>query len=246
MRTYTVRKGDTLAKIASTHNTTVEAIARENNIINPNLILEGQILQIPSLQENRLTKENINQKVKDYINFLEGKMLRKTLSPQQTANINLIFQTCLNQDVTDLRMVAYILATVQWETARTFLSIDEFGKGKGKPYGIPHPKTGKIYYGRGFIQITWHDNYNRFNTILKQSGFNNLDLVNKPEQTNNPDIAAFILVYGMKKGRFTGRRLADYFTDTTDDWFNARRIVNGTDKAVIIKDIAIQTYYIIK
>ena len=50
----------------------------------------------------------------------------------------------------------------------------------------------------------------------------------------------------MKKGRFTGRRLADYFTDTQEDWFNARRIVNGTDKAVIIKDIAIQNYHIIK
>ena len=246
MRTYVVQRGDTLSRIASAHNTTVETLSRENNISNPNLITVGQRLNIPVPVENRLSRNNIAQKVKDYINFLEGKMLRRVLSPEQIANINLIFQTCLNQEVTDLRQVSYILATVQWETNRTFTPLDEIGKGRGKAYGIPHPKTGKTYYGRGFIQITWFDNYSRFNTILRQSGFNSVDLVNKPEQANNPDIAAFILVYGMRKGRFTGRRLADYFTDTTEDWFNARRIVNGTDKAVIIKDIAIQTYYIIK
>lgn len=247
MRQYTVQRGDTLAKIASTHNTTVELIAKENNIVNPNLIRVGQLLTIPSPAiTNILTSRNIGTKVKDYINFLEGKMLKRILSPEQKANINLIFQSCLNQQITDLRMIAYILATVQWETNRTFTPLDEIGRGRGRAYGIPHPKTGQTYFGRGFIQITWFDNYSRFTTILRQSGFPTVDLVNKPEQANNPDIAAFILVYGMKKGRFTGRRLADYFTDTQEDWFNARRIVNGTDKAVIIKDIAIQNYHIIK
>jgi spore germination protein len=44
---YTVRQGDTLFAIASRFGTTVEAIARLNNISNPNLIFPGQVLLIP-------------------------------------------------------------------------------------------------------------------------------------------------------------------------------------------------------
>ena len=40
---------------------------------------------------------------------------------------------------------------------------------------------------------------------------------------------------GMRDGTFTGKRLADYFTAKTSDWVNARKIVNGLDRA---KDIA--------
>ena len=45
--TYTVKKGDTLSKIANMYNTTVDAIASLNNIKNKNLIIIGQKLLIP-------------------------------------------------------------------------------------------------------------------------------------------------------------------------------------------------------
>ena len=38
----------------------------------------------------------------------------------------------------------------------------------------------------------------------------------------------------MKEGLFTGRGLADAFTDEMTDWTGARRIVNGRDRAVEI------------
>lgn len=44
---YTVVAGDTLFKIARQFNTSVQAIAQANNIANPNLIIIGQVLQIP-------------------------------------------------------------------------------------------------------------------------------------------------------------------------------------------------------
>lgn len=245
MNTYIVKRGDTLTSIATLFKTTVQALMSENNITNPNIISVGQVLEIPLNSSKELTKQNIQEKVKDYVNFLEGKMLKRTLTSEQISNINHIFQTCLQLKVTDLRSIAYILATTQWETARTFRPIDEMGRGRGKSYGIPHPKTGKIYYGRGFVQLTWYDNYERFTRLLNARGFN-VDLINKPEQANNPEIASLILVLGMKEGRFTGRDLDDYFNDSKEDWYNARRIVNGTDKAVIIKDIALETYYILK
>ncbi len=59
-------------------------------------------------------------------------------------------------------------------------------------------------------------------------------LLNHPDLALNPATAAQILVRGMKEGWFTGRKLSGYFTPTLADPTNARRIVNGTDKAALI------------
>ena len=45
--TYQVKRGDTLYSLAKQHNVTVNDIVVANNITNPNLIYEGQILEIP-------------------------------------------------------------------------------------------------------------------------------------------------------------------------------------------------------
>lgn len=44
--TYTVKKGDTLSKIAKANGTTVDALAKLNNITNVNLIYVGQVLKL--------------------------------------------------------------------------------------------------------------------------------------------------------------------------------------------------------
>jgi len=36
---------------------------------------------------------------------------------------------------------------------------------------------------------------------------------------------------GMIRGSFTGKKLETYFSPAADDWVNARRIINGLDKA---------------
>jgi LysM repeat protein len=46
-QTYTVRRGDTLASIASRYGTTVQAIVKANGLANPNTIYVGQRLRIP-------------------------------------------------------------------------------------------------------------------------------------------------------------------------------------------------------
>ncbi len=44
---HTIRSGETLSSIAKRYNTTVDSIARANNIQNPNLINAGRQLTIP-------------------------------------------------------------------------------------------------------------------------------------------------------------------------------------------------------
>jgi LysM repeat protein len=48
---YTVQPGDTLARIASRHGTTVAILVAANNLANPNIILVGQQLWIPGAGE---------------------------------------------------------------------------------------------------------------------------------------------------------------------------------------------------
>jgi putative chitinase len=43
---------------------------------------------------------------------------------------------------------------------------------------------------------------------------------------------------GMIHGWFTGRKLSQYFSVTKTDWINARKIINGRDKDVLIAGYA--------
>jgi putative chitinase len=132
------------------------------------------------------------------------------------------------------REFAYILATTWHETACTCQPIAEYGKGAGKPYGTASGPYKQVYYGRGYVQLTWYDNYLMQDEKL---GLNS-ELVKKPDLALDPDIATQILFGGMRAGDFTGKKLADYFTESATDWYNARRIVNATDQATTIAGYA--------
>lgn len=55
MATYKIRNGDTLYGIAQKYGTTVSALAKENNISNPNLIYAGNTLKIPGTSSSKST-----------------------------------------------------------------------------------------------------------------------------------------------------------------------------------------------
>ncbi len=130
-----------------------------------------------------------------------------------------------DEEITDLRWAAYILATVRHETFFTWQPVREFGRGEGRRYAIPDPDQGERYYGRGYVQLTWKENYERAGRFL------DLDLVRNPDKALDPETSYRILARGMREGWFTGRSLNDYLTATNTDYVNARRIVNGTDRA---------------
>lgn len=136
-------------------------------------------------------------------------------------------------DFADRRHLSYCLATAYHETDRKMQPIAEYGHGHGKPYGKPQGPYNKLYYGRGLVQLTWYDNYVKAQVELYHLGIK-LDLVRDPDSALSPNGASEILLYGMTRGWFTGKKLTNYFNHAASDPVGARHIVNGTDKAAQI------------
>ena len=132
-----------------------------------------------------------------------------------------------DERVDDSRHFAYILATTKHETGDTYRPIDEWGKGKGKTYGEPDPVTGKVYYGRGYVQLTWKSNYDLFG------------IADTPERAKEPELAYRIMSDGMRTGLFTGKKLTDYIANGRCDYFAARRIINRLDRASLVACYAV-------
>lgn len=137
-----------------------------------------------------------------------------------------------DEAVSDIRWAAYMLATVKHECAGTWQPIAEYGKGVGRKYGIPDPRTGKTYYGRGFVQLTWYDNYATMGRIF------GIDLLHEPDLAMRPEVAYQIMSHGMRKGSFTGKRLGMYIDGDKCDYIGSRRIINALDCAEAIAGYA--------
>jgi hypothetical protein len=161
-------------------------------------------------------------------------------SQPQTDGLNEILDAAeADTEITDIRWLAYMLATVKWECADRWKPIEEFGKGNGHKYGNPVTVTdpsGKpftnVYYGRGYVQLTWDWNYRQFGNFLKNR------LLYEPQLALDPAIAYQIMSYGMRHGSFTGVGLGKYINAAGCDYVNARRIINGTDQAAKIAGFA--------
>lgn len=147
----------------------------------------------------------------------------------------LIISECKKQKL-PLNDVAYILATAYHESAHTMKPIEEMG-------GLKYLKSKKYYpyYGRGYVQLTWDYNY-------KKAGLKfGVDFIKNPNLLLQAKYAIPILITGMVEGWFTGKKLRDYI-DTIDEsdaldkieFEGGRRIINGTDKKVLIAGHALQ------
>ncbi|WP_217356903.1 glycoside hydrolase family 19 protein [Ruegeria sp. HKCCA4812] len=125
---------------------------------------------------------------------------------------------------------AYVLATTRWETAHTMKPVRE-------AYWLSEEWRRRNlryypYYGRGYVQLTWRGNYVHAGSVFGR------DLARNPDAVMEPELATKILVRGSKEGWFTGRKLSDYINSEKTDWKGARRVINGTDKAAQIAELA--------
>jgi hypothetical protein len=225
-------------------------------------------------------------------------------------------------DITDVREIAYLLATTAWETTvlqtverpatnkktgkpipdknkqpikvkmrkwvAAMAPVDEVGHGKGRQYHEPvkvkkmpdgtvrvteqdgdqfiikmdgsfrRLKKGaemgstdggpvsavyeaddgdeQVYFGRGYVQLTWWSNYARAGVELGMG----LDLLLDPEKVKSPEVAYKIMSYGMRTGKIfaNGHSFKKYFKPKTTDYVGARHMVNGKDHAKDIAEIA--------
>ena len=140
---------------------------------------------------------------------------------------------CLAQGLLLATQQAYVLATVEHETAGTFQPVKEayWLKDPDKWLKEHHPEY-YPYYGRGFNQLTWKENYAKYSKITGK------DLVKYPDLVLDPELALFILIHGFKTGILTGKKITDYINKNKTDFVGARRCINGTDKALHIANLA--------
>lgn len=137
---------------------------------------------------------------------------------------------CRAQGIGLNTQITYVLATTQWETNQTFEPVREaywLSENWRKNNLRYYP-----FYGRGFVQLTWKNNYEKYSRIL------GVDMASDPDIAMRPNVALFVLVHGFKTGTFTGRKITDYIDETKTDFVRARRCINGTDKAHEIASIA--------
>ena len=183
-----------------------------------------------------------------FYNQVRNTVFKGKLTTSQVSGMESILD--YNHNLDD-KQLAYVLATVAWETAWTCQPIKEIGgadyffkmydpKGSrptvAKRLGNTVSGDGVKYHGRGFCQLTGRANYQRFSTLL------GIDLVNKPDLALDLNTATRILFLGMTDGLYTGKKLADYLGPDKEDWVGARRIVNGVDHNNDIAVIALKFY----
>lgn len=223
--------------------------------------------------------------------------------------------------ILDIRWMAYMLATVFWETTSpmvekipvlkkngmpltdkvgkpvmrtnkkwvmTMAPVDEVGHGKGRAYYLPvkvkklpngtvcvteqdgdqftvsnngkyaainrGAKRGSAaaekvtdvytnengdeysYYGRGYVQLTWWNNYASAGVAIGKG----LELLLNPENVKDPATAYSIMSHGMRTGHgfANGKRFSQFFYGTYTDYVGARKMVNGGDHKDEIAAIA--------
>lgn len=150
--------------------------------------------------------------------------------PHKESTIEAIKAECEKQGLTLPDQIAYIIATVEWETASTFEPVRE-AFWKSENWRREHLRY-YPYYGRGYVQLTWKANYQKY------AGITGKDLVGDPDLALDPETALFILVHGFRTGTFTGKKITDYINEDEINFKEARRCINGLDKWAEIKSLA--------
>lgn len=147
-------------------------------------------------------------------------------------------------DMTNLKVTAYLLATIHHETYwpptnERYLPIIEGGgtvyfnqydpvlaatqdlRNRAKRNGNTAEGDGYKYRGRGYVQLTWKANYQKCGDKF---GY---DLVTNPDLALEPQLSYNIASYGMRTGIFTGRKIGEFINGSVAEYVKARGVING-------------------
>lgn len=119
--------------------------------------------------------------------------------------------------------LAYLLATVDYQTGGTFSAASE----ERLPFGVNTPEDivaqnlrAAGFHGRGYSGLRGKDAYIGLSQVVGQ------DLVNNPGKLANPQVSYNVLIEGVMNGLFTGKRLDDYINAQKSDFYNARNVMD--------------------
>jgi len=157
----------------------------------------------------------------------------ETVSGNIRSYLPFILQALTQRGLNDTDMLMMALGTIRAESA-AFQPIDEgISKYNTSPKGTEGRHAfdlydnrtdlgnsgdgdGALYKGRGFVQLTGHDNYQ---TVGRQVG---VDLLTDPDRANEPAVAAAVLAQFLKNKEPAIRQAL-----TKNDLARARKLVNG-------------------
>lgn len=204
----------------------------------------------------------INREV--FFTYVRAAPFGGRLTSSQVEGLTAILDYWALATMTDIRWLAYVLATAFHETGATMQPVREtlaksdaqavarleaaWKAGKLKSVKTPYWRpdaNGLSWFGRGLVQLTHLANY------LKMARILGIPLDKNPTLALDLKTSVAIIFEGMtrgisNKGDFTNKALEDYFNATIDDPVGARRIVNGKDKADLIASYYLQFFGAIK
>lgn len=201
--------------------------------------------------------------------FREARKAFGRLTQQQVDGYNFILQSWEDHfwETTSIPQMCVVLATSYHETGHAMQPIAENGNAAyftrmydingsrpdtARKYGNLLPGDGIKYRGRGYVQLTWHVNYEKATKRLRELRLlDDEDFVRNPDLVMLPKFAVSILFIGMEEGWFTGRKLDAIVDDKIDgdeheDFLKSRAIINGKDRDELIAGYAMKYLAILK
>ncbi|HEY9898914.1 MAG TPA: LysM peptidoglycan-binding domain-containing protein [Pantanalinema sp.] len=227
-----VKWGDTLSGLAAKFGTTVQKLAKDNGIADPNRIFAGSDLKIDG--DSAKTANGAGR-----FNAYRGEGAggisplppgyQPPVSAEEIAsklgvpleNVQQywphIAKAMEDAGIHEPEAMVALLATVKVETG-SFEPISEYASGQAyegrSDLGNTEPGDGPRFKGRGFIQLTGRANYREYGEKL------GIDLEHNPDLALDPSVSAKILVQYFQDRNIPEKAVAG-------NWEGVRRAVNG-------------------
>jgi hypothetical protein len=175
-----------------------------------------------------------------FFNSMRTGILGPTLAQSEIDGCNAILTAMTG---TPLSHCSYAFATAFHETAGTMQPVREaywLSEAWRKSHLRYYP-----WYGRGYVQLTWDTNYKRADDELGLGG----TLIKNLDRALELPIAAQVMRRGMEEGWFAAdskgrhtlkRHLPAGGLATAAQFKEARRIINGVDRADMVARYALQ------
>ena len=182
-----------------------------------------------------------------FFDAVRSSLFGGSLSQSQVHGMDTLLDAAEAAGMTDPNQLGYVFGGVYHETGKKMIPVREgfastdagaraavanlFRKKRiSRDYAAP--VNGVSYYGRGRIQNTHLANYQKLERRFGKP------FVKNPDLLLDDAIDAQVTIVGHMEGIWTGKKLSDYIRPGSVDFRNARRVINGTDKADLIAGYA--------